>query len=219
MIKKSVFGLLCAVTMCSCQSANRSISQYQYGYNPSYRGELSESEFIKDISAGSITGLTEPIRIAKGEKVIVMQSGQIRPDTAFLSGLSGACNVLPMSGVPAQYTSDNISLRDAARAGGVSKIIAYWGNIETSTQPIGTQAISWVPIAGLFIPDTSQKMRVALSAIVADTASGRWSDVTVVSRETEIVHSSVNGYRKDGEQVELLKADAYQKLAQQLRTR
>jgi hypothetical protein len=219
MIKKSIFGLLCVGVMCGCSTANRSISQYRYGYNPSYQGEMSEAEFVKDISAGGINGSAELVRIAKGEKVIVMQSGQIRPDAAMLGSLSGVCNVLPMSGIPAQHTLGNISLRDAAKAGGVSKIIAYWGNIETSTQPIGTQAISWVPVAGLFVPDTSQKMRVAVSAIIADTASGRWSDVTVVSKETEIIASSVNGCRKDSEQAELLKADAYQKLVQQLKAR
>lgn len=75
MIKKRIFGLLCAVIMCGCSTANRSISQYRYGYNPSYQGEMSEAEFIKDISTGGISGSIGPVRIAKGEKVIVMQSG------------------------------------------------------------------------------------------------------------------------------------------------
>ena len=93
MIKKSIFGLLCVGVMCGCSTANRSISQYRYGYNPSYQGEMSEAEFVKDISAGGINGSAELVRIAKGEKVIVMQSGQIRPDAAMLGSLSGVCNV------------------------------------------------------------------------------------------------------------------------------
>lgn len=217
-MKAPVIFLMCLFLANGCETT-RSISHYQYGYNPSYRGELSEVEFIKDISSGApagAAGVAAPIRIGAGERVIVLQSGQIRPDETLLAALTGKCAVIPMSGVPSEHSVGGPSLREAARAGGVSKIIAYWGSIETSIQPRGTKAISWVPIAGWYIPDESQRMRVSVSAIVSDVATGRWSDITAVSGETEISHSSMNSQSRDSRQVEQLKAEAYLGLAGQL---
>lgn len=59
-------------------------------------------------------------------------------------------------------------------------------------------------------------MRVSVSAIVSDVATGRWSDITAVSGETVISHSSMNSQSRDSRQVEQLKAEAYLGLARQL---
>ncbi len=207
--------VLCALLACGCQTT-RSISHYQYGYNPSYQGELSEVEFVKDVSTSAPIDADAPVRIAKGERVIVMQSGQIRPDASFLSCFDGRCDLVAMSGVPSRHAVGGPSLREAAKAGGIDKIVAYWGSIETSIQPKDTKAVSWVPIAGWYIPDESQKMRVSVSAIVSDVPSGRWSAVAAVSDETEVSHSMMTARTKDSQQVEKLKSQAYQRLVQKL---
>lgn len=207
--------ILCVALVSGCVTT-RSISNYQYGYNTYYRGELSEVEFIKDISDPQAPRLSAPIQVAQGEKVIVIQSGQLRPDAAFLSLLAGKCSVVPMSGVPSLHSVGGPTLREAAKAGGVVKVIAYWGSIQTAIQPKGAKAISWVPVAGWYIPDESQKMRVSVSAIIGDVATGQWSDVTAVSSETETSHSSFNLQATDSRQVEELKADAYSRLLDQL---
>jgi hypothetical protein len=176
---------------------------------------MSEIEFIKDVSTGDINDSPTSIHISLGEKIIVMQSGQIRPDEAFLSVLS-RYNVIPMSGIPSKHAVGGASLREAANAGGISKIIVYWGNIETSVQPMGTKAVSWIPIAGYYIPDQSQKMRISISAIISDVASGRWTAFTAVSSETTVSHSMMTSNAKDSQQVEQLKSEAYRRLAEQI---
>ncbi len=217
-MKTLCLSVFCALLAVGCQST-RSISYYQQGYNPSYMGELSEVEFVKDISSGQPIGAADPVRILKGDRVIVMQSGQIRPDAPLLAGLVGHVELVPMSGMPSKHAVGGPSLRDAALSGGVTKILAHWGSIETSVTPKDTKIISWVPIVGWHIPDNSQKMRVSVSAIIADVSSGQWSSVTALSDETVISHSMMSARTKDSKQVAQLKAQAYLRLVESLATR
>jgi hypothetical protein len=216
--KMRIFLSLIAIAlfMTGCTTSTRSISQYQYGYNPSYQGEMSQLNFIKEVSSSKATGSTEPINISSGERVMVMQSGQLYPDASLLVNLEPNCNIIPMSGIPNKDSVPDITLLDAAKAGGVTKIIAYWGNIETSIKPKESKAVSWIPIAGYYVPDENQRMRVSVSAIVSDVSTGRWFNFTAHSSETEISHSNYTAYRKDGEHVEKLKAEAYGRLVQKL---
>jgi hypothetical protein len=180
---------------------------------------LSEVEFIKDVSGDEPAAAGAPVRLAEGERVIVLQSGQIRPDASLLAELEGRCEAVPMSGVPSQHAVGGRSLRQAAQAGRVAKIFAYWGSIETDVQPMGTKAVSWVPVAGWYIPDESQRMRVLVSGIVADVVSGRWADFHALSDETEISRSFMNSQWRDAQQVEELKKQAYKRIVQRLMTR
>lgn len=210
--------VLIAITLliAGCTTSNRSISQYQYGYNFSYGGEMSQMNFIREISSSKTTGSSTPIHIVAGERVMVMQSGQLYPDASFLVHLNPKCDVIPMSGIPDKNRVQNTTLIDAAKAGGITKIVAYWGNIETTVKPKDSKAISWIPIAGYFVPDEDQKMRVSISAIVSDVSTGRWFNYTAHSSETKISHSGYTARAKDSEQVEKLKAEAYKNLITQL---
>ncbi len=214
------FSILIIITIFvfGCTTSNRSISQYQHGYNTSYRGEISQLNFIKEISISKATGSNTPIYISEEERVMVMQSGQLHPDSSLLVHLDTECNAIPISGIPEKNKDlvPNVTLLDAARAGGVTKIMAYWGNVETSIKPKHSKMVSWIPIAGYYVPDESQKMRVTISAIVSDVSSGRWFNFTAHSSETEISHSIYTARRKDSEQVEKLKAEAYENIVQQL---
>lgn len=177
---------------------------------------MSQMNFIREISSDKATGSSAPIHISRDDRVLVMQSGQLYPDASFLVHLDPKCSVIPMSGIPDKSPTTGTPLIDAAKAGGVAKIVAYWGNIETTHQPMDSKAISWIPIAGYYVPDENQKMRVSISAIVSDVSSGRWFNYTAHSSETEILHSSHTARAKDSEQVEKLKAEAYENLVQQL---
>ena len=212
-----VLGLVAStLVIAGCSTSNRSISQYQYGYNFSYGGEMSQMNFIREISTSKATGSSTPISVSDGERVMVMQSGQLYPDASFLVHLTTKCDVIPMSGIPDKNQVTSPTLIDAAKAGGVTKIVAYWGNIETTIKPKDSKAISWIPIAGYYVPDEDQKMRVSISAIVSDVSSGRWFNFTAHSSETKISHSSYTARAKDSEQVEKLKAEAYERLIQKL---
>jgi hypothetical protein len=208
--------VLFAVLAWGCETTNRSISRYEYGYNPSYSGELSAVDFIKDVSDPRAGSASNDISITKGERVIVMQSGQLSPDGALVSELGDRCHIIAMSGIPSKTSVGEPKLRDAARAGGVAKIMAYWGTIETSIQSEQTKAVSWVPIVGWYIPDESQEMRISITAIVSDTATGRWTDYTVLSPETKVFHSTMTREAKDSWQVEGLKSEVYKQLVQKV---
>ncbi len=177
---------------------------------------MSQMNFIREISSSKAAGSSTAIRISENERVMVMQSGQLYPDASFLVHLDPVCDVIPMSGIPDKNQAPTVTLIDAAKAGGITKIVAYWGNIETTIKPKDSKAISWIPIAGYYVPDENQKMRVSVSAIVSDVSSGRWFNFTAHSSETEISHSSFTSRTKDSEQVEKLKAEAYKHLILQL---
>ena len=55
-------------------------------------------------------------------------------------------------------------------------------------------------------------MRVAVSAVVADVVSGRWSLVTAVSRSSQISSSIFSRDAEDQKQIRELKEDAFEKL-------
>ena len=54
-------------------------------------------------------------------------------------------------------------------------------------------------------------MRVAVSAVVADVASGRWSLVTAVSRTSQFSSSLFSRDAQDQKQTSELKQDAFEK--------
>ena len=79
-----------------------------------------------------------------------------------------------------------------------------------------TKTVSWVPIAGSFVPDESHRMRINLHAVLIDVATGRWSAYTGKSSENTALSARVVRESSDQKQVAQLKASAYASLADEL---
>lgn len=202
--------LLLAVLVALTGCTTRSISYHSGNENRLYSGELSQMNVIAALSAeGGVPGEGPVIIPAKG-KVILIQSGQSAPDPQVVAGMPPGVEVLPFSGIPSP-SPGGVSWRQAARAGGVQTVLVYWGTIETSRTNQATKAISWTPVTA-WIPDEDQQMRVAVSAVVADVASGRWSLVTASSRTSQVSSSIFSRDAEDQKQIRELKQDAFDQL-------
>ncbi len=83
-------------------------------------------------------------------------------------------------------------------------IIAYWGILESSERTTGGAAATWVPIAGLFIPDSSQRMRIRMRIVLVDVHTGRWRTLLPQPIDDERASSILSRESSDQDQVQLL---------------
>ena len=227
-----VFAAACACLLTSCYTT--SISNPGSGYGSSgggnafYRGELEGldvlgipdgevSESAIRSALGRSTGRS--VRIPRGSRVLLVQSGAIHPDAALQKAVGRHFQVVPFSGVAAKDrkraspSSESKRLRLAAAKAGVRHIIVVWGSLETATGDLPTRAVSWVPVAGMLVADEQKATRIITTAAVIETATGAWrsisSDPIVRSSYSAEVSRTANWAR----QVESLKAQAYPDLA------
>lgn len=203
-----------------------------------YRGELSELDVVGVSTEGAVTesdirsALAESgaTRLTPASRVLLIQSGAEFPDDEMMSGLSLRYQVQPFSGIPAtargpsqptfgatprppvDATSYSKALRLAAARGGYDKIVCYWGVLESERESKATKLISWVPIAGNWLPDEKQSMRIRLRAVVVDVASGRWTYVAPESVTSKSLSSYLTRRDTDQSLVAELKAAGYKKL-------
>jgi hypothetical protein len=104
------------------------------------------------------------------------------------------------------------SLRLRAAQGGYHYIFCYWGMLESAQEDKEGKVVSWIPIAGSFVPDQKEQMRIRLKGILVDVATGNWKMLTPE------VHSdaqfSSRRFRAEGDQklVVALKARGYKSL-------
>ncbi len=233
----SAAGLLfCALWLLTgCEDRSISDSGYHrggYGYGSSssyaYRGELLEA----DVVGASTTGgpVTEgdiqkalhnshAVHASPGTGLVVVQSGAANPDTDMLAALGAHYHVQPFSGLPpgdAERAAYSKSLRLAAAQGGFQHILCYWGRLESARADQVTKTVSWVPIAGSFVPDETQRMRISLHAVLIDVATGHWSAYTGKGSEDTALSAGVVRESSDQKQVAKLKAAAYASLADEL---
>lgn len=206
--------LLSIMVMTGCTS-QRSISYHPGNENWSYRGELSQMEVIAALSAAEAAKADQAVTLPTSGRLILIQSGQALPDPQAIAALPPGIEVLPFSGIPAP-SSAGVGWRQAARAGDVQTVVVYWGTIETSRVDLATKVISWTPVTA-WIPDEEQRMRVAVSAVVADIASGRWRLVTAASEPTQSSSSFFSRDAEDRRQIAELKREAFAKLGEVLR--
>lgn len=222
--------LLMVAVMAAAGCATRSISNsgYQDGRSgTAYKGELSEFDVLavnrdNAVSEEEIQKAIKhsaPVRVTKGSPVLVIQSGAAYPDAPMLKALNQHFLVTPFSGIPEARRSVGFQERDsttyarslrlvAARTG-AEAILCYWGVLESGRENLETKAVSWVPIAGWFVPDEVQQMRIRLKVAIIDVRTGNWS---IHSPEAFKNSSWSNNYRRassDQKQVETLKAQAY----------
>ena len=153
-----------------------------------YRGELSEfdvlgitrTETASEADIEKALAAAKQIRLKSGASILLVQSGAIFPDAPMVNELSQHFRVVPFTGVPPvsrrgtdgqfeRYDAGEFSksLRLAAARGGCETILCYWGILESESAKLATKTISWVPVAGWFIPDENQHMRLRLKLALA----------------------------------------------------
>jgi hypothetical protein len=223
-------GLVLAMAMWGCST--RSISNSGYpndarSKNPFYSGELPEIDVLGSADAPAISEndikqaleSRQEVKLRKGSEMIVIQSGAIKPDEAMIDELNKNFTIIPFSGMPPgrqDKASYSKALRLTAAQGGCAHILCYWGTLETAVEDKVTKAVSWVPVAGVFIPDESQLMRIRLKAALIDVASGRWVMLTPDPIEDSALSSVLGRVKSDQKQVFELKKKAYTTLTSEL---
>lgn len=201
-------------------------SYYSHG---GYEGELAEADVVgAPVSPGGTVSEADiqralhgsrPVHAAPGTGLVVVQSGAQTPDDAMLQALNRRYQVQPFSGLPSaqsERTEYSKRLRLAAAQGGVPHILVYWGTLESARENQVTKAVSWVPIAGNFVPDENQQMRINLHAVLIDVATGHWSPYTGKPAEDTALSAQVLRGSSDQKQVAKLKAAAYTSLVDEL---
>jgi hypothetical protein len=145
-----------AILFAGCQT--RSISDSGYKRNsharavPSfgYAGELNELDVLGIERQVTVTedqiiqalDNAGQVRIRKGSRVLVVQSGAQYPDEPMLAGLNEFVTVTPFSGQPNQFERETYhrALRYAAARGGCETVICYWGVLESGRQSFDSKA-------------------------------------------------------------------------------
>jgi hypothetical protein len=196
-----------------------------------YRGELSEFDVlgIERGETASEQDIQKALDNAKAVKlnansaILLIQSGAIFPDAPMVKELGRYFRVNPFSGVPPtsrrgpeapSETRDpesfSQSLRLAAARGGNDTIVCYWGVLESEKQDLATKSVSWIPTMGWVVPDEKQHIRIRLKLALIDVRSGNWSVLSPEAFDDLRMSTSVHRGAKDQQQVELLKARAYE---------
>jgi len=197
-----------------------------------YRGELSEFDVL-GIERGQNTSekdiqdaldSAKAVTLNANSSVLLIQSGALFPDAPMVNELSKYFRVSPFSGVPPMSRrgfealtietrdpqSFSQSLRLAAARGGNDVILCYWGALESEKEKLVTKDVSWVPLVGWTVPDEKQHMRIRLKMAVIDVRSGNWSVFSPEAFDDSRISASIHRGAKDQQQVELLKAQAYE---------
>ncbi len=199
-------ALTASLLAASCASRSISSPDMPWGNsNTSYVGELSEFDVV-GTGLGHSADLP-PVRLAPGDRVLLLQSGAAFPDEQLAEALGATLSVSPASGIPTGWTVKGEGLLGAARRGGYSAVIAYWGTLESSSEDTeGAAATAWIPVVGLFIPSENLRMRLRLRFVVLDTKTGAWIQVTPPPIEDRREASFAGKRRVDAEQVEALRS-------------
>jgi hypothetical protein len=195
-----------------------------------YRGELSEFDVLgiergetateQDIQK-ALDG-AKAVKLNANSSILLIQSGAMFPDAPMVKELSRYFRVSPFSGVPPTSrrpgsTTESRdpesfaqSLRLAAARGGNDTILCYWGILESEKQDLATKSVSWLPTMGWVVPDEKQHMRIQLKLALIDVRSGNWTVLSPEAFDDSRVSTSLHRGAKDQQQVELLKAKAYE---------
>ncbi len=65
-------------------------------------------------------------------------------------------------------------MRLAAAQSGINTIMVYWRYLESGVINHQTKLISWIPIAGMIIPDETKYMRLRIKVCLIDVKTGQW---------------------------------------------
>jgi len=205
-----------------------------------YRGELSEfdvlgierGEAASDLEIQKALDDAKSIKLNANSSILLIQSGAIFPDAPMVAELSRYFHVSPFSGVPPESRSHDEStgetrdpqsfaqsLRLAAARGGNDVVLCYWGVLESEKQDLATKTVSWLPTAGWVLPDEKQHMRIRLKLALIDVRSGSWTVMSPEAFDDSRMSTSLHRAARDQQQVDLLKAKAYEASVKELVTR
>lgn len=206
-----------------CTTRSISDSGYRGGYggrNPFYSSELREfqvlgldgEEVISDEQIQERLAHQRPVRLARGSRVLVLQSGAFLPDPSLLEAVNRHFHAVPFSGHPASTNGAAYSraLRLAAAQAGCESILCVWGALESAVQQHKTKAVSWVPIVGGAFPDETQHMRLRLKLVVVDTRCGDWAIRAAEPISSKALSAKLDRESTDQTQVERLKRRGYE---------
>lgn len=224
---------LAVVLLCAgCTTRSISNSGYEQSSRAQaaagYRGELSELDVVGITEGTPATdaaiqaALQDSLRptLSPRSRIFLIQSGAELPDEPMVTALARHFDVLPFSGRPGARPFDNANfartLRLTAARGGYDKIVCYWGVLESEQKSQVTRAVSWVPVAGYFIPDAKEEMRIRLKAAIVDVATGRWTFVTPAPVASSDYSSIVSRRKTDQGLVAQLKETGYRELVSAL---
>jgi hypothetical protein len=89
------------------------------------------------------------VKLRKGSKVLLVQSGAQFPDEPMVAELNRSLAVNPFSGLPNQFEREayHKALRLAAARGGCETVICYWGVLESARQKLESKTVSWPLVA------------------------------------------------------------------------
>jgi hypothetical protein len=209
--------IVLSLILSGCEST-RSISDTPLERNTLYKGELSQLDVLSGFCNTETITRNDEQTVKVGTKVMLIQSGQFTPNQHLVAKLSERHTVIPFSGIPGIGTHKGASWNEVAKLGQIDTAIVYWGEIQTGYTPKGTSALSWVPVAGFFIPDTKQKMRIRFTDVVIDIKSGKWKYGEIISRETETESSMYSRDIEDQKQINELKSEIIEKFITDIQT-
>lgn len=225
--------LILVLTLSGCSTRSISNSGYNsrayYGGNALYAGELSEFDVLgvragdmatdEEISA-ALANASDRVALAKGDRILLIQSGAPFPDKEMLTGMEDNFSVTVFSGVPEKDKPEADgyanALRLAAAKAGIESIVVYWGVMESGEKNLATKTVSWLPVVGQVLPDESQYMRIRLKIAVVDVASGQWEIMVPESFDDTAISGRINRRASDQSQVALLKETAYARAVEEL---
>ncbi|HEY0548514.1 MAG TPA: aminopeptidase [Verrucomicrobiae bacterium] len=229
-----LLSLGAAVLVLAGCKTQRSISDSGYrpegqghrAVSPEYVGELNELDVLGIERNAKITeeqinqalATAGQVKLRKGSRVLLVQSGARSPDEPMVAGLNQSLVITPFSGLPNEFERDayHKALRLAAARGGCETIVCYWGMLECARQSLDSKAVSWVPIAGSFVPDEHQHMRIRLKVAIVDVRTGNWAMFSPEAFEDKALSARLGRERSDQAQVNKLKQQAYATAAQDL---
>jgi hypothetical protein len=233
-MKTLPFLTACAAALLLAACETRSISDSGYrpaGRSPqgepsAYKGELNELDVLgiernptitEDQIARALDSATG-VKLRKGSKVLLVQSGARLPDEPMITGLSQSLVVTPFNGMPDSFEREayHKALRYAAARGGCEAIVCYWGVLECARQSLDSKTVSWVPIVGSVVPDEHQYMRIRLKVAIVDVRSGNWAMFSPDPFEDKALSARLGRERSDQAQVNKLKQQAYASTAREL---
>ena len=142
---------------------------------------LNDGQEISDEEIRRVLDESRTVRVPRGSRILLAQSGVPAPDRAMVEELSRDFVVVPHTGVPSEVTAAaggapaGKALRLAAAHSNAETILVYWGNLEMKRNDLPTSIVSWVPVIDFAVPDEHQKVRMSLKVALVDVRTGNWA--------------------------------------------
>lgn len=225
-------AVLLLLLLGACETRSISNSGYAGRGNPFYKGELTEFDVLgvdvsrpaSDAEIAQALDRHEKMALARGARLLVIQSGAPIPDADMVAALDRYFSPEPFSGVPLAKSSDDAddysrALRLAAAKAGATAILCYWGVLESTGEGEPTKAVSWIPLVGQAVPDEAQYMRIRLKLALVDVRSGEWTMLAPKPFVDSALSAALTRVASDQDQVEQLKRKAYNAAVEALAAR